>query len=138
MNAEQVARGLGWFSVGLGTLEVVAPGTLTRFLGVREQRTSLVRAYGLRELVAGVGLLTQPAAATTWVWARVAGDVLDIATLGSATTGDPAARKRTGNVLTMLTAITVVDVLVARALTLEPPTLAERVAARVTGKGKRR
>ncbi|GBF04040.1 hypothetical protein DAERI_010212 [Deinococcus aerius] len=136
MNAEQVARGLGWFSVGLGTLEVVAPGSLIRFLGVQEERTSVVRAYGLRELVAGVGLLTQPAAATTWVWARVAGDVLDIATLGSATTGDPTARKRTGNTLAMLTAITVVDVLVARALTLEraePPTLAERLL----GRGKR-
>lgn len=135
MNAEQVARGLGWFSVGLGTLEVVAPGSLIRFLGVQEERTSVVRAYGLRELVAGVGLLTQPAA-TTWVWARVAGDVLDIATLGSATTGDPTARKRTGNTLAMLTAITVVDVLVARALTLEraePPTLAERLL----GRGKR-
>lgn len=136
MNAEQVARGLGWFSVGLGTLEVVAPGTLIRFLGVQEERTSIVRAYGLRELVAGVGLLTQPAAATTWVWARVAGDVLDIATLGSATTGNPTARKRTGNTLAMLTAITVVDVLVARALTIEraePPTLAQRLL----GRGKR-
>ncbi|WP_019586880.1 hypothetical protein [Deinococcus apachensis] len=136
MNAEQVARGLGWFSVGLGTLEVVAPGSLIRFLGVQEERSSLVRAYGLRELVAGVGLLTQPAAATTWVWARVAGDVLDIATLGAATTGDPTARKRTGNTLAMLTAITVVDVLVARALTMEraePPTLAERLL----GRGKR-
>lgn len=136
MNAEQVARGLGWFSVGLGTLEVVAPGTLIRFLGVQEERSSLVRAYGLRELVAGAGLLTQPAAATTWLWARVAGDVLDIATLGSATTGDPTARKRTGNMLAMLTAITVVDVLCARALTLEragPPSLAERLQ----GRGKR-
>lgn len=117
MKAEQVARGLGWLSVGLGTLEVVAPGQLSRFLGVPERNT-LVRAYGLRELIAGVGLLTQPAAATGWVWARVAGDVIDLATLGGAQADDhPTARKRTGNALAMITAITVLDVLCARALT---------------------
>ncbi|MEF2277158.1 hypothetical protein V3W47_02530 [Deinococcus sp. YIM 134068] len=117
MKAEQVARGLGWLSVGLGTLEVVAPGQLSRFLGVPERNT-LVRAYGVRELIAGVGLLTQPAAATGWVWARVAGDVIDLATLGGAQADDhPTARKRTGNALAMITAITVADVLCARALT---------------------
>lgn len=138
MTAEQVARGLGWFSIGLGTVEVIAPGRLLRFLGVEEERAALVRAYGARELLAGVGLLTQPGARASWVWSRVAGDVLDLATLGSAKTGDhPASRKRTGNTLAMLTAITVVDVLCARALTLEraePPTLWERL----TGRGNRR
>ncbi|WP_102128392.1 hypothetical protein [Deinococcus planocerae] len=137
MTAEQVARGLGWFSIGLGAVEVIAPGRLLRFLGVEEERASLVRAYGLREVVAGVGLLTQPGARAAWVWSRVAGDVLDLATLGAAKTDDhPASRKRAGNALAMVTAITVVDVLVARALTLEqakPPTLWERVTGREQG-----
>ncbi|WP_216324433.1 hypothetical protein [Deinococcus aestuarii] len=137
MTAEQVARGLGWFSIGLGAVEVIAPGRLLRFLGVEDERAPLVRAYGLREIVAGLGLLTQPGARATWVWSRVAGDVLDLATLGAAQTDEhPAARKRAGNALAMITAITVVDVLVARALTLEqaePPTLWERI----TGRGDR-
>ncbi|WP_034388853.1 hypothetical protein [Deinococcus sp. YIM 77859] len=126
MKAQQVARGLGWFSLGIGVLEVAAPSRLTRFLGVQEKDT-LVRAYGVRELLTGLGLLTQPGAAAGWVWARVVGDVLDLGTLGRARPKGADGRKRTANTLAMLTAITVVDVLCARALALaEPPTLAGR------------
>jgi len=133
VNARQVAQGLGWFSLGLGALELAAPGRLTRFLGVPEER-AVVRAYGLREVIAGVGLLTQPGRSATWMWSRVAGDVLDLGTLGLAKPGEPNGRKRTADTLALLTAITVVDVLVARALTQErPPSLRERLLR----KGKR-
>ena len=72
MNARQVARGLGWFSLGLGAVEVLAPGQVSRFVGAPQKEGSgLVRVYGARELLAGAGLLTQPGAATTWMWARV-------------------------------------------------------------------
>lgn len=136
MNARQVARGLGWFSLGLGAVEVLAPGQVSRLVGASQKEGSgLVRAYGARELLAGVGLLTQPAAATTWMWARVAGDVLDLATVGRVQPGGPHGRKRLANSLLMLTGVMVVDVLVARALTMEPPpTLAQRIAGRLTGK----
>ena len=129
IGARELARGLGWFSLGLGALELAAPGKLTEFLGVRRERT-VVRAYGLREVLAGIGLLTQPSRTATWMWSRVAGDVLDLATLGVAKPGDPNGRKRTANTLAFLTATTVLDVLVARALTLEkpePPTLKGRL-----------
>lgn len=136
MNARQVARGLGWFSLGLGAVEVLAPGRVSRLVGAPQKEGSgLVRAYGARELLAGAGLLTQPRAATSWMWARVAGDVLDLATVGRVQPEDPHGRKRLANSLLMLTGVMVVDVLVARALTQQkPPTLAERVAARLTGK----
>lgn len=136
VDARRVARGLGWFSLGLGALELAAPGKLTGFLGVRQERT-VVRAYGLREVLAGVGLLTQPTRMATWMWSRVAGDVLDLATLGTAKPGEPNGRKRTANTLAFLTLTTVLDVLVARALTLEkarPPTWTERLL----GKGRRK
>ncbi|WP_245808432.1 hypothetical protein [Deinococcus hopiensis] len=136
VDAKQVARGLGWFSLGLGALELAAPGKLTEFLGVRQERT-VVRAYGLREVLAGMGLLMQPTRLGTWMWSRVAGDVLDLATLGMAKPGEPNGRKRTADTLAFLTATTVLDVLVARALTMEkvePPTL----AGRLLGKGKRK
>ncbi|MBB5235103.1 hypothetical protein [Deinococcus budaensis] len=136
MNARQVARGLGWFSLGLGAVEVLAPGQMSRLVGAPEKQGSgLVRAYGARELLAGAGLLTQPAAAATWMWARVAGDVLDLAAVGRVQPEDPHGRKRLVRSLLMLTGVMVVDVLVARALAHEkPPTLTERVAARLTGK----
>lgn len=120
IKAQQVAKGLGWFSVGTGLLEIVSPGTLTRLLGVSDH-SKLVRAYGGRELLAGVGLLTQPRAAALWVWFRVAGDVLDLATVGVASPDDPASRKRTASTLAMLTAVTVTDVLCARALSARNP-----------------
>ena len=40
-----LAQGLGWFSIGLGVAELVAPEQLARFLGM-EEHTKLIRAYG--------------------------------------------------------------------------------------------
>jgi len=36
-SADALARGLGWFSIGLGLAEVLAPRTLTRALGLDGQ-----------------------------------------------------------------------------------------------------
>ena len=38
--AGDLARGLGWFSIGLGTVELLAPGAVTRRLGRSVPRTS--------------------------------------------------------------------------------------------------
>ncbi|ASN82731.1 hypothetical protein [Deinococcus ficus] len=133
MNSQQVATGLGLFSLTLGALEVLAPGTLTRFLGVREHNT-LVRAYGARELLAGAGLLLQPGARAVWLWSRVAGDILDLATLGMAKPDEPAGRKRTANALAMVTAITVVDVLTARAVTQGAQPVGSRLKVQLGGR----
>ena len=35
LNEEQLARGLGWFSIGLGLAEVVAPGGAAKLIGLR-------------------------------------------------------------------------------------------------------
>lgn len=138
MDAQQVARGLGWFSLGLGVAELIMPGQISRLVGVRDgEQNGLVRSYGVREVVAGVGLLTHPAAAATWVWGRAVGDVLDIATVGHAGPNDPHGRKRMANSLLMLSGVLVVDVLTARALSMNPPTLAEKVKGHLTGKGGR-
>ncbi|HLJ97968.1 MAG TPA: hypothetical protein VKU02_32705, partial [Gemmataceae bacterium] len=71
-------RGLGWFSIGLGLAEVLAPRAMAVLTGVRSER--LLQLYGLRELAVGLGILctSRP---TGWMWGRVAGDALDIATL---------------------------------------------------------
>lgn len=118
MNGQTTARFLGWFSVGLGLAEVVAPNAITRALGTR-RRPGLVRtAYGLRELAVGAGLLTtrtpQP-----WVWARVAGDVLDLATLGAALGGRRSNRGAVGFALASVAAVTALDVRTALALGTE-------------------
>jgi uncharacterized membrane protein len=74
----RIARDLGWFSMGLGLTGLVATEALARFLGT--ERKTLLRFCGLRELAAGVGILSRPQPAG-WMWSRVAGDALDLASL---------------------------------------------------------
>ena len=110
----KVARGLGWFSIGLGLAELIAPGALNRSLGMREHNT-LVRGYGLREIGAGLGILNLKDP-TPWVWARVAGDALDIASLlVSLGPRNPRRGSATAAFLSVV-GITVVDILTARSL----------------------
>lgn len=80
-SADTLAQGLGWFSIALGAAELAAPRTMSRALGM-EDRAGLIQAYGLREIATGIGILAsdQP---KPWVWGRVAGDALDMATLAT-------------------------------------------------------
>ncbi|MBV9236210.1 MAG: hypothetical protein JOZ94_10300, partial [Xanthobacteraceae bacterium] len=52
-SADKLARALGWFSIGLGLAELIAPNSITRALGLRGKE-GLVRSYGAREIAAGV------------------------------------------------------------------------------------
>ena len=81
-SGDGLAWALGWFSIGLGVAEVVAPRFMARATGLRGQE-GLLRLYGMREIATGIGLLLawnrKP-----WMWARVAGDAVDLATLSAA------------------------------------------------------
>ncbi len=77
-TADQFGRALGWFSLGLGLTELIAPRTLTRALGM-DGHEALVRAYGAREIGAGIASLSTER--SLGLWGRVAGDALDIATV---------------------------------------------------------
>lgn len=80
MDANRLSRGLGWWSVGLGLTELAFAERFCQGLGFRG-RTELVRAHGVRELLKGVGLLTR-SNPRPWLWARLAGDALDLCVLG--------------------------------------------------------
>src|SRR3954447_21563425 len=56
-GADRLARALGWLSIGLGVVELVAPGRLARSLGL-EGKEGLIRAYGARELASAVPTLS--------------------------------------------------------------------------------
>jgi hypothetical protein len=58
-SAGRMAGGLGWFSIGLGVLEIAAARPISRALGLRGGE-NLIRAYGVREIANGVGLLVSP------------------------------------------------------------------------------
>ncbi|PCD00614.1 transcriptional regulator [Halopseudomonas pelagia] len=79
--ARKSARHLGWFSIGLGLVELCAPVPLARALGLPASTGVLLRLCGLRELATGAGLLLSDKP-EPWVKARLAGDALDLAALG--------------------------------------------------------
>jgi uncharacterized membrane protein len=114
-SAKRLAKGLGWFSVGLGLAELLAPRAIAGISGVSKERTGLIRLYGLRELAAGVAIFSQEKP-TEAMWSRVAGDALDLVSLSVACTSPDAKRGRitfaTANVL----AVTALDVICAKQL----------------------
>jgi hypothetical protein len=80
--ARQAGFGLGLFSLALGAAEVAAPGRLARALGLDDKgpARSLIRAFGVREIVSGLMLVRGPALSFN-AWSRVVGDTMDTAAL---------------------------------------------------------
>src|SRR4051812_49131148 len=97
---DALARGLGVFSIALGLVELLAARSLTRALGMQGNET-LVQAYGAREIATGIGILASKDP-TPWIWGRVGGDALDIATL---VTGLDEDNPNRGNVGLALAAV---------------------------------
>ncbi|HEX8687770.1 MAG TPA: SRPBCC family protein, partial [Pyrinomonadaceae bacterium] len=118
VDAHQLARGLGWFSIGLGLAELLAPRGVAKVAGMRGN-TALIRLFGLREIASGVAIFAQGRRPKEALWARVAGDALDLACLGAAyaTPENDKARLTfaTANVL----AVTALDVLCAQQLSAD-------------------
>lgn len=111
--ADRLARGLGWFSIGLGLAELITPRSITRALGMEGQEP-LLRAYGLREILSGMlSLSTEKQAG---LWSRVVGDGVDVATLLGALRDDNPKRGNVALALAMVLGITVLDVIGAQGL----------------------
>ncbi|HEV7902417.1 MAG TPA: SRPBCC family protein [Pyrinomonadaceae bacterium] len=118
VNAVKLARGLGWFSIGLGLAEFLAPQAIAKISGVRGDADNrlLIRAFGLREIGHGIAILSQGGKSAAAVWSRVAGDALDLAALGAAFASPDSHKGRvafaTANVLT----VAALDVICAQQL----------------------
>ena len=108
--SDRMARNLGWFSLGLGALEILAPQRITRALGMEGQE-KLVRSYGFREVASGV--LTLSAEKNAGLWSRVAGDGLDIATLMANWRDDNPKKSNVAMGLMMVAGITLLDIATA-------------------------
>jgi uncharacterized membrane protein len=112
-----LAKGLGWFSIGLGLAEIAAPASVARLIGVSDddRARGLLRTYGLREVANGVAILGSGGDSAEWLWTRVAGDVLDLATMGSAfrrNTGADARKLAVG--MASVAGVLVADVIAAQ------------------------
>jgi hypothetical protein len=107
------ACSLGVFGIALGLAEVLAPRMLARTLGMKGSE-AWIRACGLREIATGIGILARRDAAP-WVWGRVAGDAMDLATLGLGF----ANSRRTGSLLAAtasVAGVTMADIAIAQVL----------------------
>jgi hypothetical protein len=104
---DRLARALGWFSVGLGIAELVAPGRIARTLGL-DDKEGLIRAYGARELASAVPTLSieKPVGLA----ARIGGDALDLATLATALHRDNPKRGNAAIATALVAGITLLDV----------------------------
>lgn len=85
MGAAQMTSALGWMSVSLGMAALLKPRAVSQAAGLPDSKrtTRALRAVGLRELSTGAGLLWQPQNAG-WLWARFAGDAMDLGLLAAA------------------------------------------------------
>ena len=105
------ARGLGWFSLGLGAAELLVTSDLARLIGVDDssRNRTILRAFGAREIAAGIGLLL-PRRPGRYLWSRVVGDVLDLAMLGGALAFDDRTRpERTSIAIAAVAGVTALD-----------------------------
>ena len=113
-TAHSMARGLGWFSIGLGLAELLAPRALTRGLGM-EGNEQIVQAYGVREIATGIGILSSNHPAP-WIWGRVGGDALDIATLATGLQQDNPKKDNVELALVAVAGVTALDVVCGTSL----------------------
>jgi uncharacterized membrane protein len=108
---------MGWFSIGLGLGELLAPQAVARAIGIdEEEHITLLRIYGLREIAAGLGILARPKP-TYWMWNRVLGDSIDLASLGKAMQNPENDRTKLTAATIAVLGATAVDVICSVKLT---------------------
>lgn len=112
-SARKLAIALGWFSIGLGLAELMAPRRLGRTLGLR--RPILWRSYGFRELGTGLGILASRNP-EPWMWGRFAGDTLDLASLSGGLAGRRSRTLPILGALATVATITCIDYYCAKDL----------------------
>lgn len=118
MDYKKVGLGLGILSIGLGLVEIAAPGRLARWLGLKGRTAKrVITLFGARELLAGSMLLRGPAASTN-SWNRVIGDGVDLAALGLAFARSDR-RKAVAGALGFVAGASLLDAFAARGLDRE-------------------
>jgi uncharacterized membrane protein len=100
----------------------MAPRAVARMAGIstagpfsRQEPTAILRLSGLREIATGLGIVSRRRPAG-WLWARVAGDLLDLTFLGNALRGGKADPVRLATATAAVAGITAIDVACGRQL----------------------
>jgi len=111
----QVAKALAVFSIVLGAAELIWPSGFTSFLGLQGLE-NLIMIWGVREVIAGIGIFAMARYRSGWLWFRVVGDVLDVLTVLYAFAGPNPPVTNIVIALVLLLPIAVLDIWCAKAL----------------------
>ncbi len=125
LASSQLSNFLGWFSIGLGLAEILAPKAVGRAIGVGDH-PAVLRALGVREIASGLGLLSQRGTAA-WAWSRVGGDAMDLALPGAAARNPDADHRRIAIAATAVAGVAALDLYASRRLQAEPVELQDEV-----------
>lgn len=116
LNEEKIARGLGWFSIGLGVAEIIAPRSLAKLIGIRGNHSGLLRMLGAREITSGIGILAGRQPNANWMWSRVGGDAIDLALLGAAFKLKKSNRNKLAMATAAVAGVTALDTICSQRL----------------------
>ena len=120
---QRLARNLGWFSIGLGAVEILAPQLVAGISGAPNSKRSrtAIRTCGVREIGQGIAILSSMPRPAGWIWGRVAGDVLDIGSVAAGMLSKGGSVPRGITAITSLLAVTAVDYYCAETLSSKTP-----------------
>jgi uncharacterized membrane protein len=132
-DGSTLARGLGALGVGLGMTELAAPNVLARAIGIRpsSQTALALRALGVREVVSGLSALMLPRAALP-LWARLAGDALDLGVIGWAAKTQRTRTERLAAAFVAVLGVAALDAVAARRVQRATRTVIDPVIFAVT------
>lgn len=103
---------IGLTAISLGAAGLLFPRSLSRALDLRAPAPAVQALFGARELWSGYSLVGDPTKSGV-LWARVAGDVFDIAALRALDRPDNARRGNARAALGFVLAVTALDVVTA-------------------------
>ena len=104
-----MARGLGWFSIGLGAAELFFPRQLGDMIGVHGHQ-KLIRWMGVREIAAGIAVLSGKNPIGSMA-GRVAGGALGLSLLGAGMGSSGASKGKIGGAMGAMAGVTALDVI---------------------------
>ncbi|WP_297510345.1 hypothetical protein [uncultured Caulobacter sp.] len=108
----QVSFMLGQNGIGLGLWGLLAPKGVNRFLGLKGSPQSTQLLFGAREMATGMALFSDPTKSSA-LWARVVGDMFDIAVLRGLTRRTNPQHRNARLALGVVLVVTALDVVAA-------------------------
>lgn len=120
-ETSKLTTGLGYFSLGLGTMQLLVPDRVNRLIGVRDDAGSRFwqRVVGVQELSAAAGIFTQRRP-VEWLWGRTAADVLHLSLLARSLRGRAVAPSRVAGAMGSVVGTFALDAYASARMTSDP------------------